>query len=577
MEENVLTALTYTFFSASNLSNERRAASIGPGFREDNASDNTLDARGRSARRSSSMMPTRDTSVGLAYRSRDSAIHRFDNDNDNEQNDGRGAHGAASRAALSRIASSTNLEDHTFAHIDSDIPPITPGEPSPAYELVPSYPSSPLTSIVDLTPFPYDLLEPVHTRRSPSLPNRSHFERSPTPSRSPLGPALRDPLIQGLNTTSRRSTLSHEEPTSPPDSPGLSSRPSLLRGEPSAGSTSESTLSPATSFVDTSDPEVGDPGWRSAPVPGSTRSSFERGRPRSREASETHSNGTVSSSPAAASSSPSALPLQSTRTRDSSRGTQAPNGIGPPTFQSFGSQRSPTSIASTERASIFRTTSRNSTSSVPPPSRSARLAASKSTSRFSLSGLTDALRGKSATRSISKDTSSEKRAESPDTRRGDFTRDQSRGRKTAMKALKHSLATDTGAVDEESDDEEDGDKGKGRARGWKEFRAGTYTYPISIPIPASLPPTITAEFGHVVYSLKATIHRAGALTTNLTASTDVVLVSCPGQDDTEESESIVVERFWETQMKYHIALSGKVRSLVSTDQFALSLVIPFHD
>jgi hypothetical protein len=32
----------------------------------------------------------------------------------------------------------------------------------------------------------------------------------------------------------------------------------------------------------------------------------------------------------------------------------------------------------------------------------------------------------------------------------------------------------------------------------------------------------------------------------------------PGEDDTEESESIVVERFWETQMKYHVALSGKV-------------------
>ncbi|KPV73638.1 uncharacterized protein RHOBADRAFT_16871, partial [Rhodotorula graminis WP1] len=93
--------------------------------------------------------------------------------------------------------------------------------------------------------------------------------------------------------------------------------------------------------------------------------------------------------------------------------------------------------------------------------------------------------------------------------------------------------------------------------GWKEFKAGTYTYPISITVPATLPPSLTCEFGHVGYTLKATVHRAGALTTNLTSSTEVTLVTTPGEEDTEESESIVVERFWETQVKYHVALSGK--------------------
>jgi hypothetical protein len=105
----------------------------------------------------------------------------------------------------------------------------------------------------------------------------------------------------------------------------------------------------------------------------------------------------------------------------------------------------------------------------------------------------------------------------------------------------------------ESDDEHADD----RATGWKEFRAGTYTYPISIAVPASLPPTITSDFGHVAYTLKATVYRAGALTSNLTTTQEITLVSAPSQDDTEENESIVVERFWETQMKYHVALSGK--------------------
>jgi hypothetical protein len=110
--------------------------------------------------------------------------------------------------------------------------------------------------------------------------------------------------------------------------------------------------------------------------------------------------------------------------------------------------------------------------------------------------------------------------------------------------------------------------------GWKEFKAGTYVYPISIPVPGTLPPTLSCEFGSVSYNLKATVVRAGALTTNLTAHSEVVLVAMPGEDDTEESESIVVERFWETQMKYHVALSGKVTShtfsLCSLDSLLMS-------
>lgn len=142
-----------------------------------------------------------------------------------------------------------------------------------------------------------------------------------------------------------------------------------------------------------------------------------------------------------------------------------------------------------------------------------------------------------------------------------MTRDQSRGRKTALKALRQALTQELHphASPVDSDDEH-ADHHSEDVKNWREFRAGTYTYPIAIPVPASLPPTISSDFGHVAYFLKASVHRAGALTSNLHSTNEVVLVSCPGEDDTEDSESIVVERFWETQMKYTIILSGKVRA-----------------
>ncbi len=128
--------------------------------------------------------------------------------------------------------------------------------------------------------------------------------------------------------------------------------------------------------------------------------------------------------------------------------------------------------------------------------------------------------------------------------------------------------------------EEDGG-GRGEGHGWKEFKkgelgmegpwsrefassksfrifdAGIYNYPISFSLPASLPPSIHADFGSIVYKLKATVFRHGALTSNLTEEQEVFLIASPSEDDTEESENIVVERQWEEQMRYVIALSGK--------------------
>jgi len=145
---------------------------------------------------------------------------------------------------------------------------------------------------------------------------------------------------------------------------------------------------------------------------------------------------------------------------------------------------------------------------------------------------------------------------SPDTVRNS-ERGVSRGRKTALKSIRDVLTGADGAQLDGTGSDDEGEAQAAHHHGWKEFRAGTYTYPISIAVPGSLPPSILADFGFVTYTLKASVHRAGALTANLSSSTEVLLVSAPGAEDTEEAESIVVERFWESQMKYHVALSGK--------------------
>ena len=47
----------------------------------------------------------------------------------------------------------------------------------------------------------------------------------------------------------------------------------------------------------------------------------------------------------------------------------------------------------------------------------------------------------------------------------------------------------------------------------------------------------------------------------------MTVVACPSEDDTEDTESIIVERQWDTQMQYLIAISGR--------SFPIGGVIPF--
>lgn len=104
--------------------------------------------------------------------------------------------------------------------------------------------------------------------------------------------------------------------------------------------------------------------------------------------------------------------------------------------------------------------------------------------------------------------------------------------------------------------------------------AGVYTYPISFAIPSNSPPTLQCEFGAVSWRLKAFAHRPGAFTAKLTAGQEVTIVACPSEDDTEDSESIIVERQWDSQMQYLITISGRSFPIGGAIPFSITFV-PF--
>jgi hypothetical protein len=70
------------------------------------------------------------------------------------------------------------------------------------------------------------------------------------------------------------------------------------------------------------------------------------------------------------------------------------------------------------------------------------------------------------------------------------------------------------------------------------------------------------------------VHRPGAFTTKLTAEREVHVVAAPGEEDTEDSENIIIERQWDSQLQYLIAISG--RSFPTGGTIPLDLTImPF--
>lgn len=101
---------------------------------------------------------------------------------------------------------------------------------------------------------------------------------------------------------------------------------------------------------------------------------------------------------------------------------------------------------------------------------------------------------------------------------------------------------------------------------WFELRRGEYEYPFSWSLPPDLPPTLHADFGHIEYTLRATVSRSGPLTLNLTNHREVTLVQAPDTESTEETDPIIVERTCEDTLSYMVVVSGR--------SFAIGTQIP---
>ncbi len=71
------------------------------------------------------------------------------------------------------------------------------------------------------------------------------------------------------------------------------------------------------------------------------------------------------------------------------------------------------------------------------------------------------------------------------------------------------------------------------------------------------PPTLQCNFGSISWTISANVHRPGTFKTKLSAQREIVVVSCPTEEDTEDTENIIVERHWDQQLQYLITISGR--------------------
>ncbi|WFD31144.1 hypothetical protein MSPP1_002178 [Malassezia sp. CBS 17886] len=101
---------------------------------------------------------------------------------------------------------------------------------------------------------------------------------------------------------------------------------------------------------------------------------------------------------------------------------------------------------------------------------------------------------------------------------------------------------------------------------WFELRRGEYQYPFSISLPADLPPTLHADFGHLEYLLCATVTRSGPLTPNLVNQREVTLVQMPAAADATDPDLCVVTRTCEDMLSYMVSVGGR--------SFAIGTSIP---
>lgn len=101
------------------------------------------------------------------------------------------------------------------------------------------------------------------------------------------------------------------------------------------------------------------------------------------------------------------------------------------------------------------------------------------------------------------------------------------------------------------------EEGKEFGDGWKEFKKGTYKYPISFAIPADSPPSLDCMFGSIIWTLTATVHRPGKFIPRMEIVRTINVVASPSDDATEDVESVTVNKSWADQMVYCLSIVGR--------------------
>lgn len=96
-----------------------------------------------------------------------------------------------------------------------------------------------------------------------------------------------------------------------------------------------------------------------------------------------------------------------------------------------------------------------------------------------------------------------------------------------------------------------------QAKGYKVFYPGTYEYSFELPIDHHQLETTKLPYGSVKWELHATVDRAGAFKPNLHGNKEVCIVRLPDPMSLEMTEPISINRSWEDQLHYDIAISGK--------------------
>ncbi|KAF8336430.1 uncharacterized protein EI90DRAFT_174368 [Cantharellus anzutake] len=149
--------------------------------------------------------------------------------------------------------------------------------------------------------------------------------------------------------------------------------------------------------------------------------------------------------------------------------------------------------------------------------------------------------GSGGTDSRSRDRGSTSRGSQPG--RADSDELQTRGRDMTINPIREAAELN---IQSQSD--------RMRQDGYREFKKGTYTYPISFAIPPDSLPSITCPFGNVKYTISATVHRVGTFLPKLTATKEVNVVSCLSPESNEDTGYLLEERQWEEQLCYMIRL-----------------------